>query len=195
VLPWTNVVAPGALHEGLLAVSGLALVNVVLPLAILRLAARRRPWTLKLLMALPLSVAVPLNVFLAAEPLIPVLPPPFPGSARILFALGTLSGIPVVVGPIAIGWCLIRRRWKTLALLLGLTILMSFMIGAVWLWFDMRSMPAIEHYAWSGWYLVVIPGVYGIGMLILIARATGGSVRLVDRLRRADRDGLLANPG
>jgi hypothetical protein len=79
-------------------------------------------------MALPLAVAVPLNVFLAAEPLIPVFPSPFPGSARILFALGTLAGIPVVVEWIAIAWCLIRRRWKTLALLLGLTILMSLMI-------------------------------------------------------------------
>jgi hypothetical protein len=43
----------------------IAIVNLVLPLAMLRLATRRRFWTLRLLMALPVAVAIPLTVSLA----------------------------------------------------------------------------------------------------------------------------------
>ena len=183
-LPWTIVVAPKDAREGLLALIGLALVNVAIPLGILRLAARGGRWTIRVLMALPVAAVVPLNVFLAIEPVIPGLPAPFPASARLLFASGTLAGIPVVACPVLIGWSLVHRRWKVLALVLVLTILMSLMIGGVWLWFDMRSMPAIEHYSWTGWYLAAIPGVYAVGVLAMIAWIFRAGFRLLDRRRR-----------
>ena len=78
-LPWTIAVAPEAGRTGLLAVTALALINLGIPLAILRLSIRRRRWGLQLLMALPIAAAVPLTVFLAVEPLIPVLTGPIPG--------------------------------------------------------------------------------------------------------------------
>jgi hypothetical protein len=128
-LPWTKLILRDAVRTGLRAVVGLALLNVVPPRVILRLAAGRRPWSLRLLMALPIAAAVPLTAFLTLEPLIPILPDPFPSSAKILYALGTLAGIPAVACAILVDWSLIRRRWRTLALLVGLTALASLAIG------------------------------------------------------------------
>jgi hypothetical protein len=186
-LPWTNMVALDVGLTGLGAMTALALVNVVIPLSILRLAAGRRRWNLRVLMALPLVAAMPLTLLLAGEPLIPILPAPFPGSARMLFALGTLVGLPVVACPFAIGRSLFRRRWKVLLRIVGLTLLMSLIIGAAWLWLNRRSMPAIERYSWSGWSIVALPGIYAVGILVLIGRTIGGSIRLVTRLGRPDR--------
>ena len=59
--------------QRLSSVAALAFLNVVVPLAILRLAARRRPWSVRLLMAVPVAVAVPLSVFLAFEDRMPAL--------------------------------------------------------------------------------------------------------------------------
>ena len=82
---------------GFFAVSGLALVNAVLPIGLLWLAARRRPWTLRLLMALPIAAAVPLWVFQTVEPMIPVQIGSTPVSARVVFVLGTVAGLPIVL--------------------------------------------------------------------------------------------------
>ncbi len=49
----------------------LAILNVVAPLAFLWLAARRRPFTIRLLMAIPLAAALPLCVIQTVEPMIP----------------------------------------------------------------------------------------------------------------------------
>jgi hypothetical protein len=183
-LPWINAAARDGVRTGLLAVLGLALLNVVLPLAVLRLVAGRRPWSLRLLMALPVAAAVPLTAFLALEPLIPILPDPFPASAKILFTLGTLVGTPVAAYLIFLGWSLVRRRWRTLALLAGLTVLASLAIGLAWLWVDLRAMPAIERYGWSGWYLAMVPGAYAASLLMLIGWAMRGISRWLGRLGR-----------
>jgi hypothetical protein len=186
-LPWTIAVPREAVPSGLLAVVALALVNVVLPLGILGLAARRRPWTLRLLLALPVAAAVPLTAFLALEPLIPSLPAPFPSSPRMLYTLGTLVGIPILADAILMGWSLIRRRWRILAVLAGLTVGASLAIGLAWLWFDLRAMPAIEHYTWAEWYSVVLPGAYSIGVLLVLGWAIRGVVRWAGRLARSAR--------
>jgi len=183
-LPWTTGVASTFGPLGFVYVFGLALVDVVLPLVILRLAARPRVWSVRFLMALPVAAAVPLTVFLALEPLVPALPDPFPSSARLLFILGTLAGIPVVAYMIMVAATLLRRRWRRLALLAGLTVLAAVVLGLIWLWSDMRAMPAIEHYTWSGWYQVVLPAAYVVGMLGTIAWAALGFFRLVMRVGR-----------
>ncbi|HZW30304.1 MAG TPA: VCBS repeat-containing protein, partial [Isosphaeraceae bacterium] len=186
-LPWTNLVAREAVLPGLLAVVALALLNVGLPLVILRLAARRRPWTLRLLMALPVAAAIPLTAFLALEPLIPSLPAPFPSSAKTLYTLGTLAGIPVVAYPILVGWSLIRRNWRGLAMLAGLTVAVSLAIGLTWLRVGMRAMPAIEHYTWSEWYAIVLPGAYAVGFLFVSDKTIRGVTRWVGRRGRPER--------
>jgi hypothetical protein len=50
----------------------------------------------------------------------------------------------------------------------GLTTVASAIISAVWLRYDSRGMPAIEHYGWSGWPLAIVLGAYAAGVLILI---------------------------
>jgi hypothetical protein len=187
-LPWAQLIDNDDLGSCLLVVIVLALFNGFLPFLILFLAARRRPWTMRLMLALPLAAAVPLTAVVVFEPLIPALPAPFPSSSRLLFALGSLAGIPIVSLAAAIGFCLVRRRWKQLALFAGLTVLASVVIGLAWLRFDWRSMPTVEHYTWSGWYLAVVPGAYAVGVSIVV----GGAIRAVSRMPgRPERETLV----
>ncbi len=60
-LPWTNLMTPQTARTGLLAVSGLALLNVFVPLSLLWLAARRRPWSLRVSDGLTGSGRGPIN--------------------------------------------------------------------------------------------------------------------------------------
>jgi hypothetical protein len=147
------------------------------------LVALKRPWTMRLLMALPVAAAVPLTAFASIEPLIPELPAPFPSSSRILFALGSLAGIPIVVLMVTAGWTLVSRRWRLLALLGALTVLASLAIGLIWLRVDFRSMPDIERYTWSGWQLAFFPGAYAAGVLTLLGWVIRGLLGLPKRRR------------
>ena len=96
-LPWTNPILRLVNLRGFLAVIGLALVNAVIPIGLLRLAARRRPWTIRLLMALPVAAALPLWVFQTVQPVIPTQIGATQVSTRLAFVLGTLAGLPIVV--------------------------------------------------------------------------------------------------
>ncbi len=178
-LPWTGPILRTPGPSGLLVVTGLALVNLALPIGLLPLAARRRPWTIRLLMLLPVAAAVPLSALLAVGPVIPL-----PDDTRLSFTLGTLAGLPVLSWAALAGWSLVRLRWRRLAGLIGLTVLASAAIAAAWLWADRRAMPAIEHHGRSGWYLVVVPGAYAAGMLILIAWPMRRAYRWLKRPRR-----------
>ncbi len=187
-LPWILAWNYDATATALPGVICLALLNVLLPLGILRMAARRRPWTMRLLMALPVAAAIPLTAFVALEPLIPTLPAPYVFSSRGLFTLGTLAGTPIVTLAAFVGVGVIKRRWKRLALLAGLTVLASLATAVTWLWLDMRTMPAIEHYSGSGWYLAVLPGAYAVGVLMIVAWPIRKIVLWRPRRRRAASD-------
>ncbi len=163
---------------------GLALLNVVVPIAIVRLAARRRTLTLRALMALPVAAAVPLSAYLTIEPFMPAQVAPLPPNPRLLFALATLAGIPILTFAALAAWSALRLRWKPLVLLVVLTAVASAVIAAVWLRIDGRAMPAIEHYGRSGWYLVVGPGAYAAGVLIVIGWMLRSAYRWLRRPRR-----------
>ncbi len=185
-LPWTNPILRLVDLRGFLAVIGLALVNAVVPIGLLRLAARRRPWTIRLLMALPVAAALPLWVFQTVEPLIPTQIGVTPVSTRLVFVLGTLTGLPIVLYAVSIVANLFRRRWKALAWVAGLTVIGSALIAAAWLWADSRTMPAIEHYSRSGWPLVLVPGAYAVGVLLLIGLILTRPYRWIRRPRRPE---------
>ena len=155
--------------KGLLFVIGLALTNVIFPLAILRLAARRRPWTMRLLMALPVAAAAPLMALLALTPVLESRADPWIPYPKLEFLLATLAGVPLLVYGLAVCLALSRRRWKTLGKLISLALLASIVAAGGWLWYDMKSMPAIEHYGPTGWYFAVIPGVFAAGALLVFA--------------------------
>ena len=63
-LPWLRGVGVVLAPRFVLALGGLALINVVVPLLILKLATRRRVWGVRMLMALPVVVAIPMTAFL-----------------------------------------------------------------------------------------------------------------------------------
>ena len=191
-LPWMNLMAPHTAQTGVFALVGLALLNVFVPLGILWLAAGRRPWSLRALMALPVAAAVPLAAFLALEPLMPIptATSPLPSSPIKLFALGTVVGAPLVFFVMLAGWSLIRRRWRTLSLMTCFAILCSVAIAAIWLRLDMRDMPAIERYSRSGWYASLLPGAFVVGAVTLIGWMIRGMSRgITRRPPRASWDG------
>jgi hypothetical protein len=183
VLPWLYWLEGPVGPWGFLAACALALVNVVVPLLILRPVAGRRQVSVRALMALPVAAAIPLMSFLMLEPVLPVGTSALNSTEKRVFVTGTLAGLPMVVSAVLVAWCVARGRLRPLAALAGLTILASLAIAAVWLWFDMKSMPSIERYGWRGWYLVALPGVYVASVLLLIAWAILAIFRLVKRPR------------
>ena len=66
-LPWVGPIERSNALWILLACGGLALLNVVLPLGILRLAAGRRRWSMRVLVALPIAAVVPLMAYLGSR--------------------------------------------------------------------------------------------------------------------------------
>jgi hypothetical protein len=104
-------------------------------------------------------------------------------SARMMFLLGTLAGVPVValLGFVA-AW-LVRLRWKSLLAFAGLTVFASASIAAVWLRYDIPSLPAIETYDRSGWPLAVLLGAYLAGALYLFGWLLARPYRWLTRPR------------
>ncbi len=180
-LAWLN--GPFGLW-GFLAATGLACVNVVLPLLILRLIAGRRRASIRALMAVPLAAALPLMAFLMLEPVLPVSSTLLLSSEKRIFTIGTLAGIPIVFCLFWMVRNLARLRWKPAALLIVLTAFVSLSIAAAWLWYDKKSMSPIERYASSGWYLVLLPGITASGLLILILVTTKAAFRFITRRTR-----------
>ncbi len=187
-LPWTEPLADLIGINGFLTLAGVALLNVVLPIGIVAVAARRRPWTTRVLLALPVASAVPLAAVLTLEPLMPAHTGPLPRNPRFLLALGTLAGMPVVIYTGAVIARLVRRRWRSLAWLAVATVAFSAAIAAAWLMLDRRSMAAIEHYDRSSWYLAVVPGAYAVGALIPFVWLF---TRFYRWLRRPPRGGIV----
>ena len=135
----------------------------------LRLAAGRQPWRVRTLMVVPLVVAIPLWVFQTIELLLPPQIGTLPVSARMMFIIGTLAGIPIIALVGFAAWWIVRLRWRPLFATAGLTIVAAAIIAAVWLRYDSRSMPAIEHYDRSGWPPALLLGAYAAGVLNLLA--------------------------
>jgi PQQ-like domain len=165
-LPWFRGLTGAVGPVSFLVSGGLALVNVGLPLLILRLATRkRRQFNIRTLMVLPLAAAVPLMSLLAIAPLLEVWPELLLSSERGVFLAGTLLGIPIGCYVLWMGASLVRRRWKPALALAGLTVATTLAIAGLWLWLDMKSMAAIERYGCTGWELVFLPGAYVAGVL------------------------------
>jgi hypothetical protein len=180
-LPWTGLILYTIGPRGVLAFIGLAIINVAVPLALVALAARRRPWTLRLLMALPIAAAVPLTVFQTIEPLIPVQIGPWPASSKVVFAASTMAGVPVVAAAALVIASLVRLRWKPPALFAGSSLVASAIVAAAWLWSDRRTMPAVERYDRSEWYLAVLLGSYAVGVLIAVGWVLRAIYRAIRR--------------
>jgi hypothetical protein len=177
-LPWLRWLRGALGPWALLAASGLAVLNVGLPLLVLRLArGRRRSYTIRALMSVPVAAAIPLMAYLTVVPLLPPSTSPVLASDTRMFIGGTLAGLPVVL---CVAWacvCLVRLRLKAIAALAGLLVVVSLAVAGVWLRIDMNSMAEIEHYGGRGWYLVALPGAYLGAVLWLIGIVVCGAFR------------------
>jgi serine/threonine protein kinase/outer membrane protein assembly factor BamB len=179
-LPWLG---RGNLLMGFVVLGLVAMINIVVPLALLRLATRRRVWSLRLLLSLPIIVALPLGMFLAmSRTLTPPLDEPETWVAMRTLALSSLGGLPVLVFAAMAGRCVVRRRAIRTAWLVGLTASASMVIALLWLRQDMESMVPLEHYNWHGWYLVLAAGAYAAGVLGLVGWLVGRAAAVVKRL-------------
>jgi hypothetical protein len=181
-LPWIEPIRRVLDPRLLVAAIGLAMISVIAPIAIVRLAARRWPWSLRLLMALPIAAAIPLAVFQARDSLLPERIGPIPATARPVFLLGTLAGLPILIYTGSVVSSLFRRRWRHPLERLGLTIVASSIVAAAWIGIDRRAIPPIEHYSRSEWYLVAVPGAYVVGLVILGGWSLRGIYRGIMRL-------------
>ncbi len=174
-LPWSPAIPSKPQPRAYWSAAWLALINVVVPLAILRRATRGRFWSVRLLLALPVVVTIPVAMFLSR---IGSSTPPHGDSATWValqgFAWTSLLGLPLLAYLAGVARIVMSRRWQRLARLAGLTVLAGVGIGLLWLWIDARTMTALEHYTWSDWYQVVMPGAYTVGVLGLIAWAVRG---------------------
>ena len=149
---------------------------------------------MRLLLALPVVVAILMTGYSALIALIPDKGPPTePPWWFVLLgvAMLSMSGLPIVVYAAALGTALVRGRWRNLAVLVAGAVLAAVLIGANLLRSDMSMMPAIEHYNWSGWHQMLLLGAYAVGVLVLLARPARGVARFVwRRARRRLRFGI-----
>lgn len=173
-LPW-SLFGSFSLHPlQLLFAGGVALVVLVIPVGIVRLATRRRTWGLPLLLSLPVAFGIPLAALVAARTLIPSLSESIPAWGIVLGALGiAVAGLPVLLYPWALVADLLGRRWNRLATLLGLTLIATVVAGGYMVRADLRIMPEIEFFDWSEWYGLLPIGAYIAGLLLLAARLFG----------------------
>ncbi|MHB1557755.1 MAG: hypothetical protein ACYC61_09765, partial [Isosphaeraceae bacterium] len=95
-LPWAIPIVEFIGPRGFLTMIVLALVNLAIPLGLLKLAARRRPWSMRLLLALPLAAAVPLYALQFFEPLIEAGIGGTMVATGVIYTVATLAGAPLV---------------------------------------------------------------------------------------------------
>jgi hypothetical protein len=178
-LPWSRQADGLLAPQFLLALGGLALINVVVPLMILRLATRRRVWSVRLLLALPAVVAIPMTAFPAFVSATPSMAGASAGQAIASFGRATLGGLPIVIYAALAGESLIRRRRRRLVKLAVLGVLATAVLAGFWLLVDGTRKPTMAHYTRTEWYAVIVPGLYLAGVLAMVAWVVRGAWRYV----------------
>ena len=160
-LPWLNWLKDAFSPVAFLVSGGLALADVVLPLLILRLiVGRRRSFNIWALMILPVVAAIPLMLYLTAANWLPVWPALLLTSEKKVFLAASAAGLPIAYCVVLMAASAFRLRYKPVLLLLGLTVVTTLLVAGFWIWRDMKAMASLEHYAWDGWEMVLLPGAY-----------------------------------
>ena len=190
-LPWVR--PNGIYNDPLIQVAmGATLVNVCIPVMVLWLATRRRFWSMRLLIALPVVVAVSMAGSSTLISLIPDYLQPSPTSwwgFVLRMAWLSISGLPVVAYTVALVLAIVHRRWKKIGVLVAGAVLAAVLILTLSLWAVSQAKPAIEHYNWSGWHQSLFWGAYVAGLVMLAARAARAAGRFVWSLARMRRRG------
>jgi hypothetical protein len=133
-LPWRAWLKGYYGPTAFLVAACLALVNVVLPLLILRLAAGgRRVFRMRALMVVPIAAAVPLMAILILAPWLPVGDQRWLATEWRVFLAGTLAGVPILLYVAWMAASLVRRRPRAIVALGGLTVVVTLVVaGGGW---------------------------------------------------------------
>ncbi len=171
---------------------GATLVNVCIPVMVLWLATRRRFWSVRLLLALPVAVGVIIAGSSTLISLIPDYLQPSPTSwwdlvLRVAWLF--LSGLPVVAYTVALALAIVHRQWKKISVLIAGAVLAAVLILTLMLCAVSHWKPAIEHFNWSGSHEALFWGAYVAGLVMLTARAARAAGRFVLSLVRISRRG------
>ncbi len=186
-LPWVAPIRDQIGPRGFIVMIALALVNLAIPLALLKLAARRRPWTIRLLLALPVAAAIPLYALHAFEPMMLADFASTPVSPRRLYIAATLAGAPLVAFAGGVAWSLVRLRWKRLLAMAALLLVSSALVAAGWIAYDVRTMPPPGHYDRADWAMApaLVPGAGLAGSLLILGWILRRPIRWLMKPRRA----------
>jgi outer membrane protein assembly factor BamB len=183
-LPWSGRLVGMFGPWGFLAATGLALVNLGVPVLISYAACgRRRRFGIRSLMMLPVAAAVPLLVYLAVVPRLAVGASPLMATEARVFLIGTLAGLPMAWGVLWVLGALVRGRVRSIAAMGALVAVTTLVVAGAWIWLDRKAMAGIEHYGWEGWVLVLLPGVCVAVVLWVVGRGISGSYSWVRRRR------------
>ena len=136
-------------------------------------------------MLVPVAVVVPLMVFLTITPWLPVGEQRWLGTEQRVFLVGTLAGVPVVLGVWWVVLALGRGRWRRVLAMVGLVVVATMFVAGGWMWVDRKGMAPIERYGWEGWELVVMVGAYLGAVIWGVGRVMVGAYRVVRRRRPA----------
>ena len=121
--------------------AGLACVNLILPGTILWLLfGRRRAFRMWALMVAPAVVVIPLLCYLNLAPWLPVSNEQWLSTGSRVFVTGTLVGVPIVFGAIAVVAALVRRRWRAMGAMGGVAVVATIVVAGGWIWVDRKSM-------------------------------------------------------
>ena len=180
-LPWLIPEEAWPIH---LEMGLLAFFNIAVPLTIVRLAARKRPYFVRLLLALPLSGGILWATFLCTtKSPNSSLDDPATWFALAMFAVRSLVGVPFMAYAWLVARCFIRPRRARVAWLAGSTALFSLVFAIMQLRADMKLMIAPEYYSWWGWYEIALPGAVAVACLALFAWPIMSAIQLARRLR------------
>jgi hypothetical protein len=179
-LPWA-----GLSHRIALLYFLVAGINVGAPLGIFWLATRRGIRSLRLLLALPAMVAIPITGLSWLGRLFSTgAGPNLSRESAALVAVLSLMGVPLLAYAGSLTAALLRGRWGRLLILAALTASAGALVGGLGLYFALKQMPAREHYTYAGWYHAVWFGVYVVGVLLLLRRLARSLARIARRIAR-----------
>ncbi len=168
-LPWT------AQTENLLLmalfVTTLALFLLALPALALAWVVRRRPVRLGRLMLVPVILGLTLAVVRACQP----------SSSLGAIFLHAAMGLPLVVLSGLSALWLLRRQWRRLLVMAVLVVVAAACLAAFQIHDDAPQRSPWQSYSWEGWYWIIAPALYGVGLLMTAWMVLGTTARMVWR--------------
>jgi hypothetical protein len=171
-LPWTEIGAELLELHGLAVALAHGLALLVIPGALIRWSTRRRLWSLRFLLTLPVITGIALLTYRLSRRYL-IWNPSFTTAQFLYNFVGlTVAGVCVFAFFRQILRSAAQRRWWTFGITLGIPLLhVTFLFCMVMVGLD----PPLR-YEWDKWYSMPLAAIYNMGFLILcwiILRAFG----------------------